>query len=302
MRTPTAGLFCCAGSLLIFVLAVQFVSDSSIGCAQARPAVKTLPPPKAVTMIDWNIQVGSDKGLFRNGWKQRKRALIAILSRERPDILCVQEAQKEQIDYIIKEMPGYSYLGVGRDDGKTKGEHCAIFYTKRMEILDEGTFWLSETPSSPEKTWDGIFRRIVTWARVRDRVSTRKFCVFNTHFPVLSATARIKSAEVLLKQIFRICPRGRFLLAGDFNCRPGSAPWKAIKRAGFTDAEWLVTHNEQRSKTYHVAGSPSECLDAIFVSKDIRVLKHEIIDDRVGNIYPSDHFGTKIEFAFSSRD
>lgn len=298
-RAKTITYLC---AIAAFTLALQFVCSNTACFAGPKPVARALPPPTPLTIIDWNIQVGSDEGLFRNGWKQRKHALIAILKRERPDILCVQEAMRDQIAYILKEVPGYSFVGVGRDDGKEKGEHCAIFYTKRIELLDKGTFWLSETPDSPKKTWDEIFRRICTWARVRDSVTARKFCIFNTHFPVLSSSARDKATDVLMQKVLRICPRGRFLLAGDFNCGPGSGPWKEIHKSGFTDAEWLYSHRDKRSKTFHDFGKGRDCLDAIFVSKDIHVLKHDIIDDRVGGVYPSDHFGTKVRFEFFSRD
>jgi hypothetical protein len=37
-------------------------------------------------------------------------------------------------------------LGVGRDDGKDKGEFSAIFMIPKLKKLQGNTFWLSETP------------------------------------------------------------------------------------------------------------------------------------------------------------
>ena len=62
-------------------------------------------------------------------------------------------------------MPGYDYIGVGRDDGKQAGEHSAIFYRKeKFEVLDHGDFWLSTITDRPNKGWDAVLPRICTWA------------------------------------------------------------------------------------------------------------------------------------------
>jgi len=274
----------------------------------AVPRVAPVPlakvPPRvkktSLTLLDWNIQVGSDAGMFKNGWKRRKRLLAKVLQREMPDILCTQEALKEQIDFIQTEVPGYSYVGVGRDDGKQEGEHCAIFYSKRLELLDKGNFWLSDTPDSPENTWDAIFKRICTWARFRDLATGNKFCIFNTHFPLIPE-ARDKAVKLLLNRMIIECTRGNMILVGDFNCEPGSGPWKAIEKAGFTDAEFALTKKPKRSKTYHLYGKPSNAIDAVFLPSNVRVLRHRIVNDIVGNRYPSDHFGTHVEFEFMAR-
>ena len=254
----------------------------------------------SITMLDWNIQVGSDAGMFRNSWKRRKRLLSIVLSREVPDILCVQEALKEQIDFIQTNIPGYRYVGVGRDDGKSEGEHCAIFYRGKIECLDSGTFWLSDTPDSCENTWDAIFKRICTWARFRDVSTGKKFCIFNTHFPLIPE-ARDKAVKLLLQRMKTDCPRGNMILCGDFNCNPASGPWKAIQKAGFTDAEFALTKNQKRTKTFHLYGKPTDCIDAVFFPKNVKMLKHRVIKDIFGNRYPSDHFATFVDFEFVNK-
>lgn len=251
----------------------------------------------SITLLDWNVQVGSDAGVFKNHWKQRKYRLARVLQREAPDILCLQEALKEQIDFIRSVIPRYSCVGVGRDDGKESGEFCAILYTRRMELLDQGTFWLSDTPDKPDNTWDAIFKRICTWARFRDLPTGNKFCIFNTHFPLIPE-ARDKAVKLLLNRMITECARGNMILLGDFNCEPGSGPWKAIEKSGLKDAEYLFTKSAMRSKTYHLYGTPTNAIDAVFLPSSARVLRHRIVNDIVGKKYPSDHFGTHVEFEF----
>lgn len=252
---------------------------------------------KPVSLIDWNIQVGTERGIGENGWKKRRHALVAIISRSKPDILCLQEALSEQIEFVRKEIPGYSFVGNGRDDGKNGGEYCPILYGKRMELLDSGTFWLSDTPDSSAKTWDGIYKRICTWARFRDLDTGNKFCVFNTHFPLLPL-AREKAIQLLLRRMITECPRGKFILSGDFNCEPGSGPWRAIEKAGLRDAEFLFRKSQKRTKTYHAFGKPLYCLDAVFFSSEFRIRNHSVVQNAVKGIFPSDHFATAVNFDF----
>jgi hypothetical protein len=44
-----------------------------------------------------------------------------------PDYFGVQEALPEQMKDIKNGLKNYDYVGVGRDDGKEKGEFSAIF-------------------------------------------------------------------------------------------------------------------------------------------------------------------------------
>ena len=60
-----------------------------------------------------------------------------------------QEGFTHQLNDILR-LSDYRFIGVGRDDGKDAGEHCAIFYrSDRFKVLDQGDFWLSEHPENP---------------------------------------------------------------------------------------------------------------------------------------------------------
>lgn len=95
------------------------------------------------------LQVESDKD---NAWTQRKQDAIDLMSYYHPDYFGVQEALPQQMKDIKNGLKNYDYVGVGRDDGKEKGEFSAIFYdTNRLQVINSGTFWLSETPEKPSK-------------------------------------------------------------------------------------------------------------------------------------------------------
>lgn len=248
-------------------------------------------------VLTWNIQVGSDAGVFPNGWTKRKAALKALLSKQESDVICLQEPTKEQLNFVAPLLPNHSFIGVGRDDGKEKGEFCPIFYDRtKLELVKSGTFWLSDTPDSSKNTWDLMYKRICTWAMLRAKGGGTQFCVFNTHFP-LNPLARKKSAELVVKQIESICPGRNRILVGDFNCELGSDAWKCFENAGFHNAEALLTKPATAatlSPTYHVGGKPTVCIDAVFLSKGLSAKSHRLINQAVDGVYPSDHFGTLV--------
>jgi endonuclease/exonuclease/phosphatase family metal-dependent hydrolase len=236
-------------------------------------------------LATWNIQVGSDRGNFQNGWPQRKEALIPALKELKADILCTQEGRLEQLQWIDSHFPKYSRTGVGRDDGRNGGEFCAIYYlSERFELLKSGTFWLSDTPDTADSTWDGPYKRICTHALFRDKKSGSQFAVLSTHFPLI-AEVQPKAARLIAERITKYYAGIPTFLCGDFNCRPDSEPWKVFA------ADNLQPSDTKHAKTYLDNGTPTDCLDSIFKSSDISVVDCKLIDVKYNGRYPSDHFG-----------
>jgi endonuclease/exonuclease/phosphatase family metal-dependent hydrolase len=263
------------------------------------PASPPASEPKSFKLITWNIQYGRDKGSDPNGWPQRKKALAAALAAEKPEVLCVQEALAGQLEFLDGQLPGYARVGVGREDGKQKGEHAAIYYDeKRFKSSTGGTFWLSDTPGKPSRSWGNQYTRICTWVRLEDMDSKRSFRVYNAHF-ALNAAARQKSAALIARRIAEEKGALPTILVGDFNCGPGSAPWKTFRKAGLTDAAKLAGR-PVGTATFQKYGFGLVCLDAIFVSKGFAAASHRVITGQRGKTFPSDHFAVAAELKLSS--
>lgn len=277
---------------LLFSQTAKAAEPEAKEADQAKAPVQANGPVQAsgpVTVLTWNIQVGSDKPPYVNGWKQRKIALVAALKEAHPDVVCTQEGRLEQLKYIDKNFPSWARVGGGRDDGKNAGEFCAIYYDKRrLEVLKSGTFWLSTTPESPANTWDPPYKRICTHALFRDRINETKFVVLSTHFP-LNPDASEKAAKVVANKITTLYGNTPTLLCGDFNCDPDSAAWKVFNQI------YLDSVDEKHQKTWHDKGKPVACLDAIFKNEDIRVVELKILNRKFNNTFPSDHFGVLIK-------
>ena len=239
-------------------------------------------------IIDWNIQNRS-----ADDWPARRESLAAILRSEPPDVLCVQEAWIEQVEFLAGLLGEHDRTGIGRDDAKDEGEHCAIFYKRGcFERLAGETFWLSDTPEKPGITWQCDHNRICTWCRLGGR-DGGEFFVCNTHFP-LTESAREKSAALVAERIGAIAAGAPVILAGDFNCIPGSGPWSALEDAGLASAA-AGAGQPGHAPTFHNAGGEGACIDAIFVSEHWRVEEFRLLTDKGGVVYPSDHFALCVE-------
>ena len=121
-----------------------------------------------ISVISYNIRLGSAND-GTNSWAFRYPATAMMLQDQHPDIFGVQEALPEQVNYILSCFDGrrgnisYKSVGVGRDDGKKKGEHMSIFYdSRKIKLLKWGTYWLSETPEKPSRGWDAACYRTAT--------------------------------------------------------------------------------------------------------------------------------------------
>jgi endonuclease/exonuclease/phosphatase family metal-dependent hydrolase len=190
-----------------------------------------------ITIMSFNIRYDNpDDG--ENRWENRRFEVAALITQHKPDFLGIQEGLNHQVTYLKGELKGYNYIGVGREDGQTKGEYAAIFYQPAAyEVVDQETFWLSETPEKPSKGWDAALERICTYGAFRDRESGKMVYVFNAHFDHVGELARLKSAELILKKVAeKGISDSAVIFMGDLNSTPESAPVLKINEV-FTDGK-----------------------------------------------------------------
>lgn len=172
-------------------------------------------------VMSYNIRLGSGQD-GTNSWPHRCPATIELIQDQAPDVFGVQEALDYQLRFINEYCNGYKHVGVGRDDGKKKGEFMAIFWNKKTtKMLKWGTFWLSETPEKPSKGWDADCKRTATWALMKDKKSGRKYYFVNTHLDHKGKEAQKNGLMLIIDRIGSINPENYpMVLTGDFNIRP----------------------------------------------------------------------------------
>jgi endonuclease/exonuclease/phosphatase family metal-dependent hydrolase len=260
------------------------------------------PPPKAdpslIRVVTWNIHCGQEGGppWKQFDWPARKHALRSALDVVRPDILCLQEATPDQVAFVEQTLLGHHRVGVGRDDGQSGGEHCAIYFSKeRFEVLDNGTFWLEEPIDQPRVGSALDVKRICTWVRLRDRVSGRTLRVYNTHLYLTEAPRRT-AAKLILAQIAAGDPTDAVVLTADFNAGPASLSRRLFAQAGLTDSATLAG-TPPGQPTFQLYGIGVSCLDGVLVDRRWRVRRHDILAMKPGSTFPSDHFGIVADLA-----
>ena len=246
----------------------------------------------------------------KNQWKFRKDRVSGLIRYHSPDIFGVQEALHHQLADLKEALPSFSFYGVGRDDGKDKGEFSAIFYlSDRYELLKSGTFWLSQTPdTSGSKGWDATFPRICSWVQLNDRWTSNTFYCFNTHLERDGETARVEGARLLLTRIQEITELSTpIILAGDFNTGLDSNVYRTIvEHIPFKNAKSLTEtphYGPHGSKVdFDVTKGVREQIDHIFITPiHFRILKHANLTDSEEMCYPSDHLPVIAELMIKDR-
>jgi len=255
--------------------------------------------PQSHSIMSYNIRYDNTWDV-ENSWTIRKNKINQILIQYAPSIIGIQEGLLNQVQYIDSSLINYDYVGVGRDDGKKKGEFCAIYFdTTRYVLLKNSTFWLSETPDTISVGWDAALERICTYGLFKDRITKEEFLVFNTHFDHIGVVAREKSSELILKRINKINHQSLpVILMGDFNSIPNSSPVKEIKTE-LSDALQISLEKLQGPRgTFNGFNEDlpiEKRIDYIFTN-DLKVLSYTHINDRLNNNrHISDHLPVMIK-------
>ena len=258
---------------------------------------------QTLDLMTFNLRYSTPKdGL--NSWDNRKDFVADLLLHYRPAVFGVQEALHSQMSYLDEALTDYTYVGVGRDDGKQKGEYSGIFYLESdFKRLSSGTFWLSETPNQISVGWDAALERICTYVQLESEANGTRFWVFNTHFDHRGPEARKQSARLILQKIEEL--NGEKLpvvLMGDLNLVPEEEAIVFI--SGKLADSWHHTQTPAYGPVGTFNGFDMQHpldrrIDYIFVSSaDIEVLKYRAIIDHRDQRYPSDHIPVMVRARF----
>ncbi|MBE6250311.1 MAG: endonuclease/exonuclease/phosphatase family protein [Bacteroidales bacterium] len=269
---------------------------SSVLCAAAAlsafafNAYAAKPSQDEVKVISYNIRVINSKD-GANEWKYRAAATPAMIKDYAPDIFGLQEAMPGHLEYLAKALPKYASVGVGREDGVSKGEHMSIFYnTKTIKLEKWGTYWLSETPDVPSKGWDAACKRTATWALLTVKSTGKQFFYVNTHLDHRGAEAQQKGLDLIVSRIAQMNPEGLpMILTGDFNVEPDN-PVLAELNTRMLDAKNTAMKTDKRA-TFNGWGSRALVIDYIYYSGFSACPEYEtIVRQYEGVPYISDHY------------
>jgi endonuclease/exonuclease/phosphatase family metal-dependent hydrolase len=258
---------------------------------------------QSVKVMSYNLRLDTPVD-GENAWPNRIQKVAHLIQKYDPDVIGVQEALPHQLEDLIRVLPEYAYVGVGRDDGKQMGEHCAILYkSNRFGLLAKETRWLSETPEVPgSKSWDAAITRLVTIARFYDKQLKREFVMLNTHFDHIGKEARLMSGVMIQSLVQDMQTNAQNLpviLTGDFNSERTEPPYEALVKDNL-----LIDTKPANDPTgtfcgFAVGGMECVPIDFIFHTKEWVLRNYRVIQDNDGKYYPSDHLPVLTEFELS---
>ena len=259
---------------------------------------------ETIKLMTYNIKLDYPKE-GENSWMERKDFMIGQIKFYEPDIFGIQEGMPNQMKDMDGMLANYSFVGVGRDDGKDEGEYSAIFYNKnKYSIIESATFWLSQTPDKVSMGWDAVCNRVCTYALFEDTVTKTKFWVFNTHFDHVGKVARYESSQLIIKKIKELNTENYpVALMGDFNLEEDNESIqfilkylqdsKAVSKSGAFGPSGTFNAFEFHKPV-------TRRIDYIFVNESVTVNKYAVLSDSRDCKYPSDHLPVYIEVVLAN--
>ena len=249
--------------------------------------------PASISVMSYNIRYGAAND-GTNSWQYRCPATILMLREHMPDIFGVQESLEFQIKFITENIREYKSVGVGRDDGKNKGEYMSIFYNKKkVSLLKWGTFWLSETPDKPSKGWDAACYRSATWALMKCKATGKKFFYVNTHLDHKGVVAQKEGLAVVVNYIKSMNEDNLpMILTGDFNVHSDNPVLSDLNKI-MKDAR-VSAEKTDNLNSFNGWGRSKQIIDYIYYSGFSACLSFETIQKKYAERpFISDHYPIK---------
>ncbi len=254
---------------------------------------------QTMKVASYNLRVDTPRDVANgNGWLNRYPVVANMVLFHDWDIIGTQECKTNQINDLqnVLKVHNYEVIGRSREEDPVEGEFSAIFYkANRYELIENGDFWLSETPCKASKGWDAAFNRICSWGHFKEIATGFEFYVFNMHFDHRGVEARLKSAELVVQKVKSIAKGKTTILTGDFNVDQYSDSYTTFATSGFlTDSYTLapiILANNGTFNSFNVDGTTHHRIDHIFVTNDLQVNRYGVLTD----LYWSDEDGEPIK-------
>lgn len=259
-------------------------------------------------LMTWNL--GGGKGIEKDA--------ITVLFRYFPDIVCLQEANKDVHNDVVKQFPDYmAYATKFHANGSTYVYTPIIYNSNLFTLVDSGVEWLDgRYPLTNTKS--------VAWAVLKDK-NGETFAVINFHGAVCSESYKgyenMTSAErnqIALnwridnvRQIIEIKDRilkkqGEIpvMVMGDCNFNQDSVPYANMTKAGFVTAEKTARLSKVTGyATYFSYGTSiktGKSIDHIFQLGGIDFVAHMIVRDKLVET-ASDHCPVYADFNITKK-
>ncbi len=286
---------------LLSLLLAAVIAVAAVECmylpryiARKRPAeIEPTPAAGQIQIVSSNVRCWSPYDIGKRSWFYRAGLLMRnIEAIGNADVIGFQEVTKLHYKYLCDCLPDYDSVITYRDNSPL-AEGCPVFYnTLKFELIDKGSFWLSETPEVMSRGWDAAFNRVCSYVILREKATGKELVVFNVYLDHKGAKARAESIKLILEKVSAFGGQPCVIM-GDMNCGEKSDTYQTATSL-FDDAKYLAPVSRGPGATYHNWGQAMdhENLDYFLISKTgITPLEYKIDSCSFGpDVYVSDHF------------
>jgi endonuclease/exonuclease/phosphatase family metal-dependent hydrolase len=276
----------------IFDYTIAIVACAFMMCLAQTMDAKQDNQPKELKVMSYNVRTGTAND-GTNSWQFRCPATIEMLNEQKPDVFGIQEALESQLLFITENIKDYKQVGVGRDNGKKKGEFMSIFWnTKTVSMIKWGTFWLSETPDVPSKGWDAACKRTATWALMKDKKTGKKYYFVNTHLDHKGTQAQKNGLALIVSKIKEMNPKGYpMVLTGDFNIKPDDPALVDLDKIMVSARNVALTTDHLQTFNGWGKAKSDLVIDYIYISGFSRCIEYQTVTKKYADRkYISDHY------------
>lgn len=251
----------------------------------AGMAKEKVEQPVKVRWCTFNIRcIAAPDEKIGCSWEVRKDNVAQYVLDNNIDIVGMQEVTFKQLNDLRERLKGYDYVGVGRTDGKEKGEFTPVFFrADKYEPLEKGNFWLSETPDVPgSKGWDAALERVASYVKLKDKATGKIFMAINTHYDHIGVQARKESAKLIMSKIKSIVGDRPAVVTGDFNITEDNEAYSTMVNSEFkmNDAYHMTARHTGAPYTFHdycrISPLKAPKIDFIFITPNVKVLQSHI--------------------------
>ncbi len=251
-------------------------------------------------IMTFNLQNDYSIITKKSSFSQRMPSIIKIINDNDPDIIGVQEMTSLMKKTLTRKLNKYHFVGKSRySKNITTNEHNDILIKKNIDIIENRTFWLSESPQHSGSRFKlSIFPRICTCSLIS--INGQKLRIYNTHLDHLFKSTRNNQLTKLTKIMKMHNQEIPAILMGDFNATISSSSIEKFESNNsnlisiYKKLEPSFTHHNKNGESYF----SKEPIDYIYVSYKLKQSKPKIIKDKPFEVYPSDHYPLIVDIEF----
>ena len=249
-------------------------------------------------ILDYNVRYTDDgPGKLISERAPRLKKLAEQLD---PDLMGFQEATPTWMG-LLKDYFGSEY-GCSYKERSPGDESSPVFWKKsKFEKLDEGYFWLSETPDVQSKGWTAGHYRICSWVKLKIKATGKEFLYFNAHWDG-GDEVHVGSSQLTLARARKLGAFSKYamFLTADFNMVPWSKGYNVLVESGELGDVNADLDNLQDGTIdgYNEGKEEQRIIDMCFYSINKAVpVSYRILNEMIDGGYISDHRGWLIEVA-----